>query len=333
MTEVVVAEAISSQQADEQASAAVPAIVERPCRHYGPDALSLPGHPELEPFMRATYEAHVARSCRWRAFQPSVPEADLAEVAKDKFLRRDAAPLALRMLGDAREALRQAKAAGDAEALATGSFGISSAYRSALRQYRLWNDRFGRYLADTAQQRAGLPGGPAGDEAAAWLARWIGGWLAAPGFSNHNDARALDLFCRLTSGRVLSADRGDIPRWRTSWLHQWLTANAARYDFHPYLKEPWHWEHRPGSASATLVQPRPPAESEAEAGPRAATLSPLGRAPPPTGKASCGSGSRATPSSRSSTVRPPSGPSSRPSSRHRTAPTSSTCSAGGRTPG
>ena len=64
--------------------------------------------------MRATYEAHVARSCRWRAFEPSVPEADLAEVAKGKYLRRDAAALATRMLDDAREALRQAKAAGDA---------------------------------------------------------------------------------------------------------------------------------------------------------------------------------------------------------------------------
>ena len=266
MTDIMTAEARQAPgQAAEQAPGAVPPIVDRPCRHYGPDALSWPEHPELDYFMHATYEAHVARSCRSRAFEPSVPEADLAEVAKGKYLRRDATPLAIRMLDDAREALRQAKAAGDAEAVAVRSFGISSAYRSALRQYRLWNDRFGGYVNDTAQKRAGLPGGPLGDEAAQWLAHWIGGWLAAPGFSNHNDGRALDLFCRLTSGKVLTADRGDISRWRTSWLHQWLTANAARYDFHPYQKEPWHWEHRPGSASATLTLPRPLAESDAEA--------------------------------------------------------------------
>jgi phosphatidylserine/phosphatidylglycerophosphate/cardiolipin synthase-like enzyme len=264
MTEPMVAEAIDLRQAGEQAAGTVPPIVDRPCRHYGPDALSWPEHPELESFMRATYEAHVARSCRSRAFQPSVPEADLAEVAKGKSLRRDAAALAIRMLDDARDALRQAKAAGDAEALATRSFGVSSGYRSALRQYRLWNDRFGGYMADTAQKRTSLPGGPVGDEAAQWLARWIGGWLAAPGFSNHNEGRALDLYCRLTTGKVLTADRADIPRWHSSWLHQWLTANAAHYDFHPYLKEPWHWEHRPGSASATLAPPRP-AESDAEA--------------------------------------------------------------------
>jgi phosphatidylserine/phosphatidylglycerophosphate/cardiolipin synthase-like enzyme len=266
MTEVVITETADAQRAGEQATGAVPQIVDRPCRHYGPDALSWPEHPELESFMRATYEAHVARSCRWRAFEPSVPEADLAEVAKGKYLRRDAAALATRMLDDAREALRQATAAGDQEALATRSFGISSAYRSALRQYRLWNDRFAGYMADTAQKRASLPSGPVGDEAAQWLARWIGGWLAAPGFSNHNDGRAIDLFCRLTSGRVLSADRADISRWQTSWLHQWLAANAARYDYHPYPKEPWHWEHRPGSASATQVLPRPASEAEADVG-------------------------------------------------------------------
>ena len=152
MTEVVITETADAQRAGEQATGAVPQIVDRPCRHYGPDALSWPEHPELESFMRATYEAHVARSCRWRAFEPSVPEADLAEVAKGKYLRRDAAALATRMLDDAREALRQATAAGDQEALATRSFGISSAYRSALRQYRLWDDRFAGYMADTAAE-------------------------------------------------------------------------------------------------------------------------------------------------------------------------------------
>jgi phosphatidylserine/phosphatidylglycerophosphate/cardiolipin synthase-like enzyme len=262
MTETMVAEVLSTRQAGEQVAGTVPSIVDHPCRHYGPDALSWPAHPELEPFMRATYEAHVARSCKWRAFQPSVPEAELAEVVNGKYLRRDAAVLAIRMLDDAREALRQAKAAGDPEALVTTWFGVSSAYRSALRQFRLWNDRFAGYVADTAQKRSDLPGGPTGDEAAQWLARWIGGWLAAPGFSNHNDGRAVDLFCNLSSGKVLTADRGDIPRWRTSWLHQWLTSNASRYDFHPYLKEPWHWEHRPGSALATMIRPGEVADSE-----------------------------------------------------------------------
>ena len=56
-------ETIDPQRTAGQASGAAPQIVDRPCRHYGPDALSWNEHPELEPFMRATYEAHVARSC------------------------------------------------------------------------------------------------------------------------------------------------------------------------------------------------------------------------------------------------------------------------------
>lgn len=253
MTDATLAERIDPVWAGEAASRPVPQIIDHPCRHYGPDALTWSEHPELEPFMRATYEAHVARACSRRAFQPSVPQAELAEVASGKYLRRDTAPVAIRMLDDAREALRQARAASDTQALDVASFGISSAYRSALHQYHLWNDRFGGYMTDTAQQRATLPGGPVGYEATQWLAHWIGTWLAAPGFSNHNDGRAIDLFCRLTSGTVLSANRADIPHWHRTWLHQWLVTNASRYGFYPYSREPWHWEHRPGSASATLV--------------------------------------------------------------------------------
>jgi phosphatidylserine/phosphatidylglycerophosphate/cardiolipin synthase-like enzyme len=253
MTDVVLARTLDSPWPEQAAARAVPHILEHPCRHYGPEALTWSEHPELEPFMHATYEAHVARACSRRAFEPSVARGDLTNVAKDKYLRRDAAPLAVRMLQDARGALRQAQAAGDPHALAISSFGISSAYRSALRQYYLWNDRFGGYMADTALHRADLPGGPVSYPAAQWLARWIGTWIAAPGFSNHNDGRAIDLYCGLASGRVLSANRADIPSWHDSWLHQWLLANAAHYDFHPYSREPWHWEHRPGAATASLI--------------------------------------------------------------------------------
>ena len=83
MTDIMTAEA---QPATGQVSGAVPPIVDRPCRHYGPDALSWPEHPELESFMRATYQAHVARSCRSRVFEPSVPETDLTEVAPERAL-------------------------------------------------------------------------------------------------------------------------------------------------------------------------------------------------------------------------------------------------------
>ena len=33
--------------------------------------------------------------------------------------------------------------------------------------------------------------------------------------------------------------------------HDWLVANAKRFDFHATVaREPWHWEHRPRKRSA-----------------------------------------------------------------------------------
>ncbi len=53
-----------------------------------------------------------------------------------------------------------------------------------------------------------------------------GNLAAAPGFSNHESGRALDLFVR----------RGDALRW--------LEHNAAHYGFHRTVPgETWHWEY------------------------------------------------------------------------------------------
>jgi phosphatidylserine/phosphatidylglycerophosphate/cardiolipin synthase-like enzyme len=227
------------------AGPAIPEVAQTPCRHYSSAALRWAAHPELEPYMRATYEAHVAASCRRRAFVEALPGAALGDVAQGGQLRREAVPELRRMLGDARSALATAQNAGDPAARALVSFGVTSAYRSALQQYRLWNRRFPRYFAQTMRERSGLSGGPTGEPAARWLAHWIGTWLAAPGFSNHNDGRAVDLGCRLSSGKRLSADRADIPAWGRTWLHGWLTEHAAAYGFVPYHAEPWHWEYRP----------------------------------------------------------------------------------------
>src|SRR5262245_40828659 len=171
----------------------------------------------------------------------------LAELPHGAQSRREPVPALRRMLDDAGSALAAARAAGDPAAQATVDFGVTSAYRSALQQYRLWNGRFPRYFAQTARERASQPGGATGEAAARWLAHWIGRWLGAPGFSNHNDGRAVDLMCRLTSGRRLAANRSDIPAWRSTWLHRWLTEHAAAYGFVPYLPEPWQWEYRPDS--------------------------------------------------------------------------------------
>src|SRR5262249_51724564 len=225
---------------------------------YSAASLRWRDHPELEPFMRATYQAHVAASGRRRAFVEVLPGDALADLPHGGQLRREAVPALRRMLDDAPSPLAAppaprdpapaaARPAGAPAAQAPVDFGVTSAYRPALQQYRLWNGRFPRYFAQTARERASQPGGATGEAAARWLAHWIGRWLGAPGFSNHNDGRAVDLMCRLTSGRRLAANRSDIPAWRATWLHRWLTEPAAPYRLRPHLPPPWHPEYRPAS--------------------------------------------------------------------------------------
>jgi len=33
-------------------------------------------------------------------------------------------------------------------------------------------------------------------------------------------------------------------RWKKSWLHQWLVANAATYNYEPLSTEAFHWSHK-----------------------------------------------------------------------------------------
>lgn len=40
----------------------------------------------------------------------------------------------------------------------------------------------------------------------------------------------------------LSPNRKTIKAQRETELHEWLVANAYRFGWHPYTKEPWHWE-------------------------------------------------------------------------------------------
>jgi len=230
----------------EAAATPQPEIVTYPVRHLGSAALHWDANPDGVPFMRAVYEAHVARAARRRPFRGSLNRSDLARLADGQWLQRDAARQARSMLAAAQSALSQDKAAGDPLAREVVSFWVSSGYRSATRQYQLWQQRFPGYFAETQDRRAQLRGGATGPAAAEWLASWIGQWLAAPGFSNHNAGRAIDLACRLARGTTLTAKREHIPRWHASWLHDWLTENAASYSFQPYLPEPWHWEHCPG---------------------------------------------------------------------------------------
>ena len=105
-----------------------------------------------------------------------------------------------------------------------------SGYRSSARQKVLWERALARYHS--------------AEEANKWVAR--------PGGSAHQSGRAIDLYLGLRN------DSANVANLRQTAAYKWLVANARRFGFYPYEREPWHWEYNPpaaGSATAGELGP------------------------------------------------------------------------------
>ncbi len=212
-------------------------------RWYGPASEETP---ELMAFMRNVYNRHV----RWHisrgdSFVDSLPGKSLGPVEGRHRARADAAAQARELLKAARAELATTPYAGRL------AIGVNSAYRSADEQWGIWQGEFKKgnggfpfYYKETKAARRRMSGGEHGDEAAAYLAGYLAKWVAAPGYSNHQDGLALDL----GTGEV---GKGLSKLGRKAWFYQWLQENAAkRFHFHPYDKEAWHWTYRPPTGSS-----------------------------------------------------------------------------------
>ncbi len=199
--------------------------------------------------MRRVYLRQVTAACQSRAFIGDVPDSELADIESGVRARQPAADGCRALLAAARSAL-----SADASAANVSSIGVLSGYRSASHQLANWNRSFPRYYTETQADRAAAEGGEFGDAAAALLTRYISRRLAAPGFSLHNDGRAID-FVTVQSGKSMGADTSARNRanWRASWLFNWLVANGNSYGFfqNTSIDEPWHWEYRGTAAAAT----------------------------------------------------------------------------------
>jgi LAS superfamily LD-carboxypeptidase LdcB len=202
--------------------------------------------PELMAFMRKVYDLQVKRSKG--AFVDTLPEEALDKV-EGQPARKDAAAKAREMFAAARAALA-------AEGLtATVRIGVLSGYRSANRQFDIWQGKttrggggFPHYYEKTKRARRHPRfGGEHSDKAAAYLAEVMAKLVAAPGYSNHQDGLALDLGTRKGKGRLFKLYEG-------SWFHNWLKDNAHIYQFEPLPTEAWHWTYRPKPANA---RPKP----------------------------------------------------------------------------
>jgi hypothetical protein len=196
-------------------------------------------------FMRAVYDRAVENAKRpeRRGDEPRVFNRSLRRDELDKieghWLRVEAVPFARDLLAAARAAL--------AAHAPKARLGILSAYRSADEQYMIWQgkDRKGRprkgkgfphYYAQMLKDGRLRPG-DYGPHAVELMAAEMGGWIAAPGYSNHQDGRAIDFGIGEAGGDLGTPKDG-------SWFHKWLKDNAATYRFHPYWKEAWHWTYK-----------------------------------------------------------------------------------------
>ena len=92
-----------------------------------------------------------------------------------------------------------------------------SGYRGVEHQERLWRGALRKYGSPEEARK----------------------WVAPPGGSPHHSGRAIDFYI---GGKNSS---GNVANLRTLPAYRWLVANAARFGFYPYEREPWHWEYNP----------------------------------------------------------------------------------------
>lgn len=195
-------------------------------------------------FMRRVYDINLQRSInRGSTFVADVPAGELSTI-EGRFLARTAAAAdCVRLLNAARQDIRlQGRAV---------SIGLTSAYRSASEQFRLWQQYFTEpangYYKRTATQRQSQADGEHGETAAQLTATFIRPKIAVPGFSNHNNGLAID-FLNVENGNTIpnKTTKEATDQWKGTWFWAWMVVNAQTYNFfqNTNINEPWHWEYR-----------------------------------------------------------------------------------------
>jgi LAS superfamily LD-carboxypeptidase LdcB len=209
--------------------------------------------PEQLAFRERVLNAHIDRSRKIKG--PPLPDLTRKETARvagtDLWMRKGAAEAAGRLLAAANRDLQKARAAGHADALRTIRLTGVSGYRGSTHQRQLWRRYFKAYYESTAAAREKLAGGPHSVAAVSYMLNVFGipNRIAAPGYSNHQAGIAIDFAQQRTPGnRIINSYNASAKtKWRSTWFFDWLTSHAASFGFQPYIKEPWHWEHRSAS--------------------------------------------------------------------------------------
>ncbi len=122
----------------------------------------------------------------------------------------------VRIQKDAAEAYRAMLQAARANRISRDVLLPTSGYRSTSKQRKLWEQALKEHGSEAAARK----------------------WVAKPGGSAHHSGRAIDLWLGVRKSAGAEAQRNTA-------AFKWLEANAERFGFYPYKREPWHWEYNP----------------------------------------------------------------------------------------
>ena len=217
--------------------------------------------PEKLAFMQDVYRRHVAAVAKsGRRFVASIPRSELGEIERGIFMKGGAAAAEVRSSYSTRPARTGRRIA------LRGSQGPPAGPTGAEQQRLPFARAAIRALAEILPEvlqgdrrtPAPDPAGEHGSAAADRLARYVRKWVGAPGYSLHQDGRAMDLEGGSLGPTGSAASR---QAWGQSWYWDWLVRNAARYHFqqNTSINEPWHWQYFGGGAAGPPALPGQPA--------------------------------------------------------------------------
>jgi hypothetical protein len=199
--------------------------------------------PEETEFKHKVYEDACKRAAVTRKFFAGVPKEDLTKVENGKEMRKDAGEAAKRLLVQLRADLKKQQAEKDPHALKVESITFTSGYRDPQYDFGLWDKYYKKYYKQTQKKRAKAAGGEHSDAAAELLARYIGKYKAAPGYSNHTQGIAFDIVTT-EDGVDYTADKDQNDVWESTWLRKWMLKNAGNFGFKKLATEAWHWDYK-----------------------------------------------------------------------------------------
>ena len=218
-------------------------------------------------FMRLVYDVHAEHSKANGAATSGTCRRAQLDPIEGREAQKDAAKC------DARPPARGARASWPREGLADRyRIGITSAYRPATRQFEIWQGRtfdgkssgggFPYYYERGDRARASSATATSAGAAAEKVAEYLGGYIASPGYSNHQDGLAFDL----GTGQV-GKGLGKIG-WTVVVPASGSRRTPARFHFYPLKTEAWHWTYHPPAGSSEAWEAEAAGRGAVSGGPR-----------------------------------------------------------------